>query len=293
MGSCSLLLRSIFFTVIAFVGPHGNLSPNYYSRRCPRALSIVQAGGCDASILLDDTANSVGEKTAAPNNNSVRGFEVVDHIKAKLEKSCPGAAVSCADILALAACDSVVYLGGPSWKVELGRRDSTTASRTAANTSIPSPLSNISSLTSSFAAKGLSLKDLVALSGSHTIGLTRCTAYRARIFGDINTIDTSFAKSLQRKCPRSGNDDSPTPLDLQTPNHFDNLYFKNLLKKKGLLHSDQAIFSGSSADSLVQRYASNMSAFFKDFAQAMVEMRNIGTLTGRKGEIRIDCRKVN
>lgn len=69
--------------------------------------------GCDASVLLDDTSSFVGEKTAAPNNNSIRGFEVVDHIKAKLEKACPGV-VSCADLLALAARDSVVYVRKPS-----------------------------------------------------------------------------------------------------------------------------------------------------------------------------------
>jgi peroxidase len=65
--------------------------------------------GCDASVLLDDTKSFVGEKTAIPNNNSIRGFDVVDDIKAKLEEACPGV-VSCADILALAARDSTVYV---------------------------------------------------------------------------------------------------------------------------------------------------------------------------------------
>ena len=45
-----------------------------------------------------------------PNFNSIRGFEVVDEIKAAVDKACKGPIVSCADILAVAARDSVVIV---------------------------------------------------------------------------------------------------------------------------------------------------------------------------------------
>uniref|UniRef100_A0A2N9F8Z1 Peroxidase n=1 Tax=Fagus sylvatica TaxID=28930 RepID=A0A2N9F8Z1_FAGSY len=119
----------------------------------------------DCPMLKERCCSFEGEKTAGPNNYSVRRYEVVDDIKAKLEKVCPGV-VSCADILALAAHDWVVYLGGPSWKDSLGRRDSTIANITAANTFIPAPTCNPSGLKAIFSAQGLSFKNMVALSVS-------------------------------------------------------------------------------------------------------------------------------
>ncbi|KAJ4719181.1 Peroxidase, partial [Melia azedarach] len=176
------------------------------------------------------------------------GCEVVDDIKSKVEKACPGV-VSCADILAIAARDSVAFLGGPSWNVKVGRRDSKTASFSAANSGvIPPPTSTLSNLVNRFQAKGLSAKDMVCFICS---------------------------------------------IGVQTQNSFDNDYFKNLLKQKGLLHSDQVLFNGGSTDSLVRTYGSNSKTFNSDFVAAMIKMGDISPLTGSRGEIRKNCRKPN
>ncbi|CAM0152207.1 unnamed protein product [Urochloa decumbens] len=249
--------------------------------------------GCDASLLLDDTSSFQGEKMATPNNGSVRGFEVIDDIKTAVEKVCPGV-VSCADILSIAARDSVGILGGPNWDVKLGRRDSTTASFSGANNNIPPPTSGLSNLTSLFAAQGLSQKDMVALSGAHTIGLARCTNFRAHVYNDTN-IDGAFARTRQSACPRTSGsgDNNLAPLDLQTPTVFENNYYKNLVCKKGLLHSDQELFNGGSTDAQVQSYISSQSAFFADFVTGMIKMGDITPLTGSNGEIRKNCRRIN
>ncbi|KAK0593121.1 hypothetical protein LWI29_031370 [Acer saccharum] len=67
----------------------------------------------------------------------------------------------------------------------------------------------------------------------------------------------------------------------------------NLLKKKGLLHSDQEFFNGGSTDQMVKTFAKNTSLFFEDFSIAMVKMGNIKPLTGSAGQIGINCRSVN
>lgn len=82
-------------------------------------------------------------------------------------------------------------------------------------------------------------------------------------------------------------------LDVTTPNKFDNLYYKNLLNQKGLLHSDQILFNGGSTDSLVKTYSQNPKTFSSDFVNAMIKMGDIDPLTGSKGEIRKHCAKVN
>ncbi|CAL5335245.1 unnamed protein product [Camellia sinensis] len=309
------LCLSLFLVIVGMAS--AQLSSTYYSSTCPNVLTTIKTAvnsavssearmgasllrlhfhdcfvnGCDASVLLDDNSTFTGEKTATPNANSLRGFDVIDTIKSQVESSCPGV-VSCADILAVAARDSVVALGGPSWTVQLGRRDSTTASLSAANSNIPGPTLNLSALVTAFSNKGLSANEMVALSGSHTIGQARCTTFRTRIYNETN-INTQFATALKANCPSTGSDNNLVPLDTTSATSFDNAYYTNLQSQKGLLHSDQQLFNGGSTDAQVNTYSSNSATFFTDFANAMVKMGNISPLTGTSGQIRTNCRKAN
>ncbi|EOX90971.1 Peroxidase superfamily protein [Theobroma cacao] len=303
----------------------GYLYPQFYDHSCPKAQEIVKyivakavakearmaasllrlhfhdcfVKGCDASILLDSSRTIISEKRSNPNRDSARGFEVIDEIKAALEKACPHT-VSCADIMALAARDSTVLTGGPNWEVPLGRRDSTGASLSGSNNNIPAPNNTFQTILTKFKRQGLNIVDLVALSGSHTIGNARCTSFRQRLYNQSGngqpdyTLDQSYAAQLRTNCPRSGGDQNLFFLDFVSPIKFDNSYFKNLLSYKGLLNSDQVLFTKSAVSrELVKKYAYNQELFFQQFAKSMIKMGNISPLTGYRGEVRKNCRKVN
>ncbi|XP_040376483.1 peroxidase P7-like [Oryza brachyantha] len=320
----AFLLALALLLVVPSCGVAEGLSTGYYAKTCPGVESAVRSvvaravtaeprmgasllrlffhdcfvNGCDGSVLLDDAPPGlVGEKGAGPNAGSVRGFEVVDAAKARVEAAC-NATVSCADVLALAARDAVALLGGPAWEVRLGRKDSRAASQAAANANLPGPGSSLSSLLAAFAAKGLSARDMTALSGAHTVGRARCATFRGRVNGGDANVNATFAAQLRQSCPAAttaGSDAALAPLDAETPDAFDNGYFRELTQQRGLLHSDQELFGGgkSSQDALVRKYAGNAAEFARDFAKAMVKMGNLAPAAGTAVEVRLNCREPN
>ncbi|TYH66683.1 hypothetical protein ES332_D06G140100v1 [Gossypium tomentosum] len=329
MPSLRCIIATLFFALLLPPGSFAatTLSPSFYDETCPTVFSIIRGiieqallsdprigasllrlhfhdcfvNGCDASILLDNSATIESEKEAAPNNNSARGFEVVDAMKIALEFECSGI-VSCADILAIAAQEAVNLAGGPSWLVLLGRRDSTTANRTLANLAIPAAFETLDILKSKFAAVGLNTStDLVALSGAHTFGRAQCTIVIERLYNFNGTgkadptLNATYLETLRKVCPQGGNGSVLVNLDPTTPNTFDSNYYTNLQAQEGLLQSDQELFSTSGADTveIVERFSSNQIAFFESFVVSMLKMGNISPVTGTEGEIRLSCRRVH
>ncbi|XP_073133417.1 lignin-forming anionic peroxidase-like [Henckelia pumila] len=316
---CSLFsLISILLLLSNMSCTEAQLSTIFYSKTCPNALTEIRnvvrravsaerrmaaslvrlhfhdcfVQGCDASILLDESPTIQSEKTAFPNINSARGYNVIEEAKRAVERLCPGV-VSCSDILTLAARDASVAVGGPSWDVKLGRKDSTTANRARANTDLPSPFADANTLISAFAVKGLNTRDMIALSGAHTLGQAQCFLFRSRIYSNGTDIDAGFASTRRRQCPQTGGDATLAPLDLVTPNSFDNNYFKNLVQRKGLLQSDQVLFTSPSTNSIVLEYSRSPSAFAADFASAMLRMGEIQPLLAPNGIVRRTCGAIN
>ncbi|XP_060211483.1 peroxidase 27-like [Lycium barbarum] len=299
------------------------LKHGFYRKTCPKVEAIVRMStaeyiskaptlaspllrmhfhdcfvrGCDGSVLLNSTKNNQAERDALP-NQSLRGFQVINGVKSALEDNCPGV-VSCADILALVARDVVSMVKGPYWKVPLGRRDGRVSSIDEALNLLPPPFANISSLKQQFASLGLNAKDLVVLSGGHTIGTSHCSAFTNRMYnftgkGDTDpTMDPNYIARLKLRC-------SPTDvttlveMDPGSFRTFDEKYYTLVAKRRGLFQSDAALLDDIETKAYVKRQAlTHGSTFFKDFGKSMIKMGKIGVLTGNAGEIRKRCDFIN
>lgn len=296
------------------------LDAHYYDKTCPQAESIIFQTlrnaslydrkvparilrmffhdcfirGCDASILLDSTPGNKAEKDGPP-NISVRSFYVIDDAKTKLESACPHT-VSCADIIAVAARDVVAMSGGPHWNVLKGRKDGRVS---IANETIdlPAPSSNSTQLIQSFAKRGLGVKDLVALSGGHTLGFSHCSSFEARLrnFSSLHEVDptlnTEFAENLKKKCPKHHTDSNAGQFLDSTASTFDNEYYKRVIAGKGVFASDQALYGDHRTKWIVESFARDQALFFSEFASSMVRLGNVGV--NEHGEVRTKCRVVN
>ncbi|CAI0547046.1 unnamed protein product [Linum tenue] len=314
------VLCSLALLLLTIPASRAVLDSHYYDQTCPQAEAIISQTvrnasiydpkvparllrmffhdcfirGCDASILLDTTPGNQAEKDGPP-NVSVRSFYVIDDAKAKLEMACPQM-VSCADVIAIAARDVVAMSGGPSWNVLKGRKDGT-VSKASDTINLPAPSFNVSQLIQSFAKRGLGVKDLVALSGGHTLGFSHCSSFQKRLrnFSSMHDIDPTMnlqlADALRKICPKGNTNPSAGTFLDSTSSIFDNEYFRQLTQGKGVFGSDQVLFIDDRTKSIVEAFAKDQSLFFGEFAASMVKLGNVGVI--EKGEVRLKCHSAN
>ncbi|KAM3381687.1 peroxidase 5 [Capsicum galapagoense] len=254
--------------------------------------------GCDGSVLIDSTQSNEAEKDSPANKPSLRGFEVIDSAKTGLESVCQGI-VSCADILAFAARDSVEITRGLGYDVPAGRRDGTISLITDTR-NLPTFTSNVDQLIQNFKNMGLTQEEMVTLSGAHTIGRSHCGSFRDRLYNFSSTtsqdpsLDPAYAAQLKKQCPQGSTDASlVVPMNPASPTVTDVGYYTDILANRGLFTSDQTLLTNPTTAIQVTQNARNPFLWKSKFASAMVKMGQIGVLTGTAGEIRANCRVIN
>ncbi|KAL6194480.1 hypothetical protein ACLB2K_035564 [Fragaria x ananassa] len=326
MEARSFIVLSVFLLPLLFGTVSSQLRTDFYKGTCPNVESLVSSAvskkfqltfvtvpatlrlffhdcmvrGCDASVLIQSPTNKA-EKDH-PDNLSLAGdgFDTVIKAKAAVDNdpNCRNK-VSCADILALATRDVVRLAGGPSYSVELGRRDGRVSSIASVQRRLPQPTFNLDQLNTMFSTHGLSQTDMIALSGAHTLGFSHCNRFSNRIYNFSPrtridpTLNSGYAMQLRQMCPVKVDPRIAINMDPTTPQKFDNAYFQNLQQGKGLFTSDQILFTDSRSRSTVNTFASSNAAFNQAFMQAMTKLGRVGVLTGTQGEIRRDCTRPN
>lgn len=161
---------------------------------------------------------------------------------------------------------------------------------TRASVVLPRVNFNLDQLNAFFSGLGFNQTEMVALLGAHTLGAADCPFFQYRI-GSDPTMDQGLASQLRGTC--GSNPTNGFAFLDPSPVNFDNAFYRNLQGGRGLLGSDQVLYSDTRSRGAVDNYASNQGAFFADFVAAVTKLGRVGVKTAANGEIRRDCRFTN
>ncbi|XP_071702907.1 probable L-ascorbate peroxidase 6, chloroplastic/mitochondrial isoform X2 [Rutidosis leptorrhynchoides] len=213
-------------------------------------------GGANGSLRFE-----VEQKHAA-NAGLVNALKLLQPIKDKYT------GVTYADLFQLASATAVEEAGGPKIPMKYGRVDVTGPEQCPEEGRLPDagPPSPASHLRDVFYRMGLSDKDIVALSGAHTLGRSRPER------SGWGKPETKYTK----EGPGAPGGQSWTVKWLR----FDNSYFKDIKERRDedllVLPTDAALFEDPSFKVYAEKYAEDEKAFFDDYAEAHAKLSNLG-----------------
>lgn len=212
----------------------------------PKAAGILRlvfhdAGTFNLAKLTGGMNGSIIYELDRPENAGLdRPIKILDMVKASLDKYMQ---VSWADLIAVAGAEAVAVCGGPQIPVKLGRLDAVSADPEG---ELPAESLNASSLKSNFLGKGFKTRELVVLSGAHTLG--------NKGFGNPLVFDNSYFKVLLQQ-PWKNGDEMTSMVGLP---------------------SDRTLVDDDECLRWVSYYANNESKFFNDFSAAYLKLVNSG-----------------
>ncbi|CAA6668433.1 unnamed protein product [Spirodela intermedia] len=213
-------------------------------------------GGADGSLRFEP------ELKHGANAGLINALNLLQPIKDKY----PG--VTYADLFQLASATAIEEAGGPKIPMKYGRLDVTDPEQCPEEGKLPDagPPSPAAHLREVFYRMSLDDKEIVALSGAHTLGRSRPER------SGWGKPETKYTKDG----PGAPGGQSWTVQWLK----FDNSYFKDIKEKKDedllVLPTDAALFEDPSFKVYAEKYAEDQEAFFKDYAEAHAKLSNLG-----------------
>ncbi|KAG5575589.1 hypothetical protein H5410_055723 [Solanum commersonii] len=215
-----------------------------------------QRGGANGSLRFEV------ELKHGANAGLVNALKLLQPIKDKY------AGVTYADLFQLASATAIEEAGGPKIPMKYGRVDVSGPEECPEEGRLPDagPPSPSSHLRDVFYRMGLNDKEIVALSGAHTLGRSRPDR------SGWGKPETRYTKDG----PGSPGGQSWTVQWLK----FDNSYFKDIKEQRDedllVLPTDAVLFEDSSFKEYAEKYAVNQDVFFKDYTEAHAKLSNLG-----------------
>lgn len=215
-----------------------------------------QRGGANGSLRFEI------ELKHAANAGLVNALKLLRPIKDKYS------GVTYADLFQLASATAIEETGGPKLPMKYGRVDVSGPEQCPEEGRLPAagPPSPADHLREVFYRMGLNDKEIVALSGAHTLGRSRPDR------SGWGKPETNYTK----EGPGAPGGQSWTVQWLK----FDNSYFKDIKERKDedllVLPTDAALFDDPSFRVYAEKYAEDQEAFFKDYAEAHAKLSNLG-----------------
>ncbi|KAK9706297.1 hypothetical protein RND81_07G115300 [Saponaria officinalis] len=213
-------------------------------------------GGANGSLRFEV------ELKHGANAGLVNALKLIQPIKDKYS------GVTYADLFQLASATAIEEAGGPKIPMKYGRVDVTAPDQCPEEGRLPDagPPSPAQHLRDVFYRMGLNDKDIVALSGAHTLGRSRPER------SGWGKPETKYTKDG----PGAPGGQSWTAQWLK----FDNSYFKDIKEKRDedllVLPTDAALFEDPSFKVFAEKYAEDQETFFKDYAEAHAKLSNLG-----------------
>uniref|UniRef100_A0A0C9RZ01 L-ascorbate peroxidase n=1 Tax=Wollemia nobilis TaxID=56998 RepID=A0A0C9RZ01_9CONI len=215
-----------------------------------------KCGGANGSIRFDIELNHKA------NAGLVNALKLLQPIKDKYEN------ITYADLFQLASATAIEEAGGPQIPMKYGRVDAPRPEDCPPEGKLPDagPPSPADHLRDVFYRMGLTDKEIVALSGAHTLGRSRPER------SGWGKPETKYTKDG----PGAPGGQSWTVEWLK----FDNSYFKEIKEKRDqdllVLPTDAVLFEDPGFKEYAEKYAVDQDAFFEDYAEAHATLSNVG-----------------